>query len=84
MKKSFEELPDGLRNSLLKGKEILYVYLGRNPDDALKRLLEYGPRTSKHWRRTRYAQMLAVDKARKQLGLEPIFFLDDKSTPTLL
>jgi hypothetical protein len=77
MKRKYQELSQGLKDGLLKDKQTLYVYLGRNPDDAFKKLMSYTPRKRKSWHFMKYNQMLAIDDIRKKLNLEPLFFLEE-------
>lgn len=72
MKYKYQELSDALKENLLKNKETLYVYKGKNTSDAIRSLISYGSKSKKWWRQLRYNQLCAIDKARESLGLEKI------------
>jgi len=64
-----------LKEKLLEEKQVLYILMGRNPEIAEARLIEYGRRTIKFWRFLRYKQMLHIDNIRKKNGLSEVFNL---------
>ena len=64
-----------LKEKLLEEKQALYVLLGRNPEYAENRLIEYGVRPIKFWRDLRYRQILSIDNLREQNGLSKIYNL---------
>lgn len=69
MNYTYQELTESLKSNLLKDKETLYTYKGKNTTDAIRTLMSYGSHSKKWWRRLRFNQLCAIDKIRESLGL---------------
>ncbi len=75
IKYKYEDLSNGMKNSLMKNLIIRYTYEGKeNPEEeALIKLTKIEKdKTKKSWRRMIPIYMKLIDKKREEMGLEKI------------